>query len=1010
MGKMCRYLFSLVLLFTLTSDSQAQVCFDCGDGSSGVFQAFNDTTLPAGTYQFSEFYIAEGVHVNFYGSAPVILRCKNTFIIDGTLNLSGSRGGDGGSNLTPALAGIGNAGGHDGGHGIYASTSQQGINGQGPGGGNAGTSGGGMGGSYGTKGIHCFSMNGNLYGDSLLTVLYGGSGGGSGASISGFSSGAGGGGGGILSLYVCQQVIIGVHGKILACGGAGGNGYLSAGAGGGGSGGSIFITTSVLENNGVISVAGGIGGQCFNDTSCYLQGGTGGDGRIRIDVADQTGDGVYIPGYYKKNLFRGGISRVVDAKCANTSSGFIRARVSGGEKPYSFQWSNGSKARELNSIPKGTYTVTITDATGCSITDQATVQEAPPLSMTVNAYPPTCDGAEDGVAIYHASGGTPFPYSNTLSTTYWSNAKAHGLFFTFNTKTTINLHQISIVLAEQGLQHVQVFYRAGNASNFLFNSSQWQLVADQQFTTQHSEDESQISLSQLTALPPGNHSLYVYSYHHPMSGVSSGVLGSTFNFDHLIDLYAGVARSQSSDPFTANTSGVMNLSGRLSYTVVSPTGSKYLFENNGLTDAAQSNLKPGSHQVILTDVLGCTTSTAFVIPEPEIISIEETTVQSPRCHNSSDGSISVNISSDEIEGYATTPPPSTIYKQGIFLNFSNSSEISLTAIELYSTLATSVSMYIKQGSYPSHITDSSGWNYVGNFSLPAPSGNSLSLLNLSVPLVLAPDQWSIRLQSDQGGLYVNSQRENFLQSGLLHLNSAGFISAAGFASTQIIPGTYFAGTLHYQQAPGTLNYTWNNNLTGNSITGLSGGDYTITVDYLQSCSKSKTITLTTPDSIRIDADIIPETDDEQNGGILVSVNGGSAPYYISWPAQQQTGPTISGLETGAYPIFIADRNGCIFRDTLRVGKYDSPIKEQGSLMLLPNPGEGYIKIGEEVKGMEACTLRIFDVLGRLTFQSSTTISQLMTTGLDLHHYADGTYVLQVTDEDQNFQARAIIIR
>jgi hypothetical protein len=209
---------------------------------------------------------------------------------------------------------------------------------------------------------------------------------------------------------------------------------------------------------------------------------------------------------------------------------------------------------------------------------------------------------------------------------------------------------------------------------------------------------------------------------------------------------------------------------------------------------------------------------------------------------------------------------------------------------------------------------------------------------------------------------------------------------------------------------GNLLTQWNNNTLGNTISGLKEGDYTITVSYQQQCSTSKTISIQAPDSIQIGSAILPETDDEGDGEIRININGGTPPYYVSWPEQMTTGTILSGLSTGSYPLFIADAKGCIYRDTVQVGRFISPIKEEGMLTLIPNPGQGYIKIGEEVNGMENCLLRIFDMLGRLTYETPTTISSLMTSGLDLHHYADGTYLLQVSDEDQIFQQRAIIIR
>lgn len=53
--------------------------------------------------------------------------------------------------------------------------------------------------------------------------------------------------------------------------------------------------------------------------------------------------------------------------CNNASNGFISLyNVNGGAAPYSYQWSTGATTATVNNLPAGTYSVTITDANGCS--------------------------------------------------------------------------------------------------------------------------------------------------------------------------------------------------------------------------------------------------------------------------------------------------------------------------------------------------------------------------------------------------------------------------------------------------------------------------------------------------------------------------------------------------------------------------------------------------------------------------------------------------------------------
>jgi gliding motility-associated-like protein len=97
-----------------------------------------------------------------------------------------------------------------------------------------------------------------------------------------------------------------------------------------------------------------------------------------------------------------------------TNDGTATASVTGGTTPYNFLWSNGQTSNPAINLGDGGYSVTITDANGCSITDSVTVNRsaaAPTLSATPNHN--NCSPAvSTGSALISLSGGTaPFRYA-----------------------------------------------------------------------------------------------------------------------------------------------------------------------------------------------------------------------------------------------------------------------------------------------------------------------------------------------------------------------------------------------------------------------------------------------------------------------------------------------------------------------------------------------------------------------------------------------------------------------
>lgn len=101
--------------------------------------------------------------------------------------------------------------------------------------------------------------------------------------------------------------------------------------------------------------------------------------------------------------------------CFNLSNGTIQAIVSGGASNYQYMWSNGNSSPLLNNLPAGAYSLTVTDANGCSQVAQTTLSSPPPITAQANTNDITCYGLQNGVIQLTVSGGTA-PYSYQ-----WSN-------------------------------------------------------------------------------------------------------------------------------------------------------------------------------------------------------------------------------------------------------------------------------------------------------------------------------------------------------------------------------------------------------------------------------------------------------------------------------------------------------------------------------------------------------------------------------------------------------------
>ena len=109
--------------------------------------------------------------------------------------------------------------------------------------------------------------------------------------------------------------------------------------------------------------------------------------------------------------------------CNGSATGSATVNASGGG-PYYFNWSNGDTTATTNNLSAGTYTITVTNTGGCSISDTLTIKQPKALNVGVTSAP-SCSGS-NGTATATVTGGTG-PYTYKWTPSGGTNVTATGL-------------------------------------------------------------------------------------------------------------------------------------------------------------------------------------------------------------------------------------------------------------------------------------------------------------------------------------------------------------------------------------------------------------------------------------------------------------------------------------------------------------------------------------------------------------------------------------------------------
>lgn len=106
-------------------------------------------------------------------------------------------------------------------------------------------------------------------------------------------------------------------------------------------------------------------------------------------------------------------------------------------------------------------------------------------------------------------------------------------------------------------------------------------------------------------------------------------------------------------------------------------------------------------------------------------------------------------------------------------------------------------------------------------------------------------------------------------------------------------------------------YLWTdgNAQTTQVASGLSAGDYTVTITDDNGCSVSATATIAEPEMLSLSA-VVTNPCSGGTGSIDLTTAGGTPAYTFSWLPNGETTDDLTALAEGTYDITVMDANGC----------------------------------------------------------------------------------------------------
>ena len=202
-------------------------------------------------------------------------------------------------------------------------------------------------------------------------------------------------------------------------------------------------------------------------------------------------------------------------------------------------------------------------------------------------------------------------------------------------------------------------------------------------------------------------------------------------------------------------------------------------------------------------------------------------------------------------------------------------------------------------SYQWQVNTGSGFTNITNGGVY--SGATTATLSLTG--VNFPSGYLYRCIASSGACQTTSNSATLTVSAYFNTSSQTNVSCNG--------GSNGSATLNATGGIAPYNYSWSpSGGTGATASGLSAGNYTVTVTDAISCSTTRTYTITQPSALITTTAVTNiSCNGGSNGSASITASGGISPYTYLWSSAQTTS-VISGQTAGVRTVTVTDANGC----------------------------------------------------------------------------------------------------
>ncbi|MBK7762972.1 MAG: gliding motility-associated C-terminal domain-containing protein [Bacteroidetes bacterium] len=619
-----------------------------------------------------------------------------------------------------------------------------------------------------------------------------------------------------------------------------------------------------------------------------------------------------------------------DVSCFGAADGSLQISASGGTGVLSYLLMPGSLVNtngNFNLLNGNTYTITVSDANGCSITTISTIIEPPAIYQVSNSSTnPSCYNVNDASISWICSGGSGL-LNYTLQPGALSNTSGifNSLTANLYTVTVSDAMNCSLTASFNVVNPLPIQINSANATQVLCNGDSTGVIS---ITASGGIGILQYSITPLTttnttgifsSLPIGTYTLQASD----SNGCSHDTMVSVMQPNPLS---LSISTTQNISCFGLQDGSIQAIAngGSLPY--------QYNLQAIGLSNASGNfnNLPAGLYSLFVSDANGCEDSiNSILLNEPPQIVWNVANANTIVCYGDSNGIINVQAGGGSGSfAYQINPLLGVQSSPGNFIDLAAGTYTIMatdasgctqtTIIQLNQNPALTISNIFMNA--PVCNGDSNGSIQVTAMGGIAPisyaiNGGSPSSNNQFNNLFSSMYSFTI---TDALGCRVDSN-VNLLQPDAITIDeiTVSPIACLGAENGKIIVKSSGGnGTLTYTLTPG-LHF----NQSGEFYF-LAQGNYTLNIKDSLGCMIDTSLVIgppVNPMKVIITKQDLSCTGTGREGWAFANIFGGDPPYSFNWNTTPPSNTAkIENLIFGIYMVEAVDGNGCIDRDTVEI--------------------------------------------------------------------------------------------